>query len=113
MGAALSDVDFIAIKGMEFFIEPGPLTKVPSSLSEDASCWHRLVRNVAIANGFPIPPRSGQAGLELPSAVMLTLSRAKTFVMANKRPALYGFSSFLFPTHIYDPEHGDGQPESQ
>jgi hypothetical protein len=52
-------------------------------------------------------------GLELPFAAMLTLSRAKTFVMANKRPALYGFSSFLFPTDFYNPEHADGQPESE
>ncbi|KAL3442479.1 hypothetical protein BJX65DRAFT_225210 [Aspergillus insuetus] len=110
MGAALSDVDFIAIKGMEFFIEPSPLTKVPSSLSGEDSCWHRLVRNVAIASGFPIPPRRGQVGLELPFAAMLTLSRTKTFVMANKRLVLYGFSSFLFPTDFY-PDKAHDQTE--
>ncbi|KAL2845069.1 hypothetical protein BJY01DRAFT_247886 [Aspergillus pseudoustus] len=101
-GAALSDVDFIATKGFEFFIEPGALTNLSSGPAEEQSCWHRLVRNAAIANGFPIPPRGpGQVGLELPFTVMLTLSGARSFVMANKRLALYGFSSFLFPTDHY------------
>ncbi|CEL06411.1 hypothetical protein ASPCAL07516 [Aspergillus calidoustus] len=112
-GAVLSEVDFFAIKETEFFIEPGSLLTLSQTITEKGPCWHGLVRNVSIANGFPIPPRSGQVGLELPLATMLTLSRAKTFVMSNKRVALYGFSSFLFPTDFYDPEHADGQPESE
>ncbi|CAM1507704.1 Fc.00g045520.m01.CDS01 [Cosmosporella sp. VM-42] len=96
-GAALSDVDFIATKGMEFFIEPGALTKLSNVTAEQDTCWHRLVRNAAIAHAFPIPPRSDQVGLELPFTAMLKLSRASSFLIANQRLAFYGFSSFLFP----------------
>ncbi|KAJ4111444.1 hypothetical protein NW768_011797 [Fusarium equiseti] len=96
-GVALSDVDFIATKGMQFFIEAGPLTNLPAAASGSDICWHRLVRNVAIAHGFPIPPRSNQVGLELPYEAMLKLSQTPTLLVSNGRLAYYGYSSFLFP----------------
>lgn len=94
---ALSDIDFIAMKGMQFFIEPGALINVSAVAPRSEICWHRLVRNVAIAHGFPIPPRSGQVGLELPYGAMLKLSQVSTLLISNKRLAFYGYSSFLFP----------------
>ena len=97
VGVALSDVEFIATKGMQFFIEPGALTNASDVPSGPDVCWHRLVRNVAIAHGFPIPPRSNQVGLELPYAAMLKLSQVSTLLVSNRRLAFYGFSSFLFP----------------
>ncbi|RFN45631.1 hypothetical protein FIE12Z_10133 [Fusarium flagelliforme] len=96
-GVTLSDVDFIPTKGMQFFIEAGALTNVSNVTPTPNTCWHRLIRNVAIAHGFPIPPRSHQVGLELPYAAMLKLSRVSTLLIANKRLAFYGFSSLLFP----------------
>jgi hypothetical protein len=57
-GAVLSEVDFFAIKETEFFIEPGSLLTLSQTIPEKGPCWHGLVRNVSIANGFPIPPRS-------------------------------------------------------
>ncbi|KAM0342064.1 hypothetical protein ACHAPU_009792 [Fusarium lateritium] len=96
-GVALSDVDFVATKGMQFFIEPGALTTLSTATSKQDSCWHRLVRNAAIAHAFPIPPRSGQIGLELPFTAMLKLSRTSSLVIANQRLAFYGFASFLIP----------------
>ncbi|CAG7566014.1 unnamed protein product [Fusarium equiseti] len=96
-GVTLSDVDFIATKRMQFFIEAGALTNVSVVTPTPDTCWHRLVRNVVIAHGFPIPPRSHQVGLELTYAAMLKLSQVSTLLIANKRLAFYGFSSFLFP----------------
>ena len=96
-GVNLSDVNFISTKGMQFYIEAGALTEVSNVTPTSDTCWHRLVRNVAIAHGFPIPPRSHQVGLELPYAAMLKLSQVSTLLVANKRLAFYGFSSFLVP----------------
>ena len=96
-GVNLSDVDFIHTNGMQFYIEAGALTKVSKITAASDTCWHRLVRNVAIAHGFPIPPRTDQVGLELPYAAMLRLSQVSTLIAANKRLAFYGFSTFLFP----------------
>ncbi|KAH7174217.1 uncharacterized protein B0J16DRAFT_348299 [Fusarium flagelliforme] len=96
-GVALSDVDFIATKAMQFFIEARAFTKVSGFTSTPDTCWHRIVRNVAIAHGFPIPSRSHQVGLEIPYAAMLKLSQVSTLLIANNRLAFYGFSSLLFP----------------
>ncbi|RBR26374.1 uncharacterized protein FIESC28_00779 [Fusarium coffeatum] len=96
-GVNLSDVDFIITNGMQFYIEAGTLTGVSNVTPTSDTCWHRLVRDAAIAHGFPIPPRCGQVGLELPYAAMLKFSQVSTLLVANKRLAFYGFSSFLFP----------------
>ncbi|KAL3475082.1 hypothetical protein BJX99DRAFT_259698 [Aspergillus californicus] len=109
IGAALSDVNFFAVRRIEFVIEPRWFITLPSHITEEAPCWHRLVRNAVIATGFPIPLRTGQFGLELPLGVIVSLSRANTFAMANRRPALYGFSSLLFPTDYYGPENAQDQ----
>ncbi|KAF4996557.1 hypothetical protein FGRMN_4441 [Fusarium graminum] len=109
-GIALSEVDFVATKGMQFFVEPGALTTLSNANSEQDTCWHRLIRNSVIAHEFPIPPRSDQVGLELPFNAMLKLSQTSSLVIANQRLAFYGFSSFLIPmSHCPGEADKDGQ----
>ncbi|KAG8356629.1 hypothetical protein FVEN_g5670 [Fusarium venenatum] len=109
-GPALSDVDFIATEGMQFFIQPGAITNISKTNTGNDTCWYRLVENAVIAHGFPIPLRSDQVGLELPFTVLLKLSRASSFLVANQRLAFYGFSTFLFPTkQCSDPDDTHGQ----
>ncbi|KAF5660670.1 serine threonine kinase [Fusarium heterosporum] len=109
-GVALSEVDFIATKGMQFFIEPGALTTLSNANFDQDTCWHRLVRNTAIAHGFPIPPRSGQVGLEVPFNAMLKLSQTSSLVIASQRLAFYGFATFLIPMgQCSDKTDEDGQ----
>ncbi len=112
-GLALSNVDFIATEGAQFYIEPGALRDVGDTTDAQEECWHRLVRNAPIAQGFPIPTRGLQVGLEIPLAAMLKLSHATNFLVTNKRLAFYGLSSMLFPTDRHVDETDDATSQKQ
>jgi hypothetical protein len=77
------------------------------------ACWHPLFRNWALAQGFPIRPRHGEFGLELPFAAMVQLSEVLGPVSYKGGVVLKGLSSILFPVQQpvlqNDPEQTSGQ----
>ncbi|KAK2759985.1 hypothetical protein FQN54_002721 [Arachnomyces sp. PD_36] len=104
---SLSDISFIATKESELFIEVDSLTELESGAE---TCWHQLIGNNVVASGFPIPPRDGQAGLELPLPVLLSLSRVSFSVDVKGQLILCGFSSLLCPTERFDENIPDKPP---
>lgn len=97
-GPSLSNVSLTGTKAGEFIIEPEGLTDAEGT---EESCWHEMVGQSLIANGFPIPPRASQIGLQLPYESMLKLGRITNCVTANNRMVIYGISSLLYPIKAY------------
>jgi hypothetical protein len=77
------------------------------------ACWHPLFGNWALAQGFPIRPRHGEFGLELPFSAMIQLSEVLGPVSYRDGVVLKGHSSILFPVQSpvmsSDPEQTSGQ----
>ncbi|KAK5676454.1 hypothetical protein LTS10_010754 [Elasticomyces elasticus] len=77
----------------------------PSDLQVDdhfvnlETCWHRMFRNPAIAQGYPIPTRAhGQQGLEIPLDMMASLGETPNVALYDDITMLKGFSSLFTPT---------------
>ena len=65
-------MEFMWIDQGRFELRPGTLAIVSA---ESDSCWHPLLGNTVIADGFPIPTRDGEVGLELPFQSLIRLSK--------------------------------------
>ncbi|KAI9882806.1 MAG: hypothetical protein M1823_005442 [Watsoniomyces obsoletus] len=80
-------------------ISPQPLMPIAEGL-----CWYHLMDGWVIANGFSIPERHGQLGLELPFPVMLCLAGIYYAVMdETNRTYLRGDTMVLLPTRRFSP----------
>lgn len=84
--------------GITFIVkEKGPATEV------NGECWHNLVRNGVVAEGFPISrrPKVGRdcvKGLEIPLQMMARLAQANFVNIFLGSPILKGFSAMLIPS---------------
>ncbi|MCJ1358266.1 MAG: hypothetical protein MMC33_008265 [Icmadophila ericetorum] len=65
---------------------------------KSGSCWHPLFVNSVIGEGFSIPPRDGEQGLEIPFEVMAVLARVWRPVEYQAGIILKGTSTALIPT---------------
>ena len=64
----------------------------------NAQCWHQMLRNPAIAYGYPIPLRhNGERGLEVSLSIMTCLGAAPWAMEFNQMLFLKGFSSLFAP----------------
>jgi hypothetical protein len=66
--------------------------------NEGTQCWHPLFVNAVLAQGFPIPKRNGETGIELPFELMTSLARTRYLSNFENGVVLKGFSTILFPT---------------
>lgn len=64
------------------------------------ACWHPLFLNGVLAHGFPIRPRSGEVGVELPFEVMSYLAGIIGPVQYKEGLILKGYSTIIFPTSL-------------
>jgi hypothetical protein len=78
-----------------FEIAPTSLQRIANG---EQSCWHRLFENAVIAQGFPIPQRDGEMGIEIPFDIMTRLAGTLYSVSYKDGTYLKGFSTLLFPT---------------
>ena len=63
----------------------------------DEFCWHSLFYGSVLAQGFPVPSRSGQRSIELPYHIMISLARVWYPVEYDGGVVLKGFSTILVP----------------
>ena len=77
------------------WIEARPLEPL---IDTESSCWHPLFGGSILARGFPIPPRSGEVGAEIPYSVMTLLARIWYPVIYKGGVVLKEFSTMLVPT---------------
>jgi len=61
------------------------------------ACWHPIFLNGVLAHGFPIRPRDGEVGVELPFEAMTYLAGIVGPVEYRGGPVLKGFSTIIFP----------------
>lgn len=92
---ALSDTILERIEGAKFKLFPLDLQEVDD---REPPCWHPLFTNGLIAQGFPIPPRQEERGIELPFEVMITLAGIMYPVEYYDGMVLKGRSTILIPT---------------
>lgn len=71
-------------------------------LERDEMCWHPLFAKTVIAYGFPVPPRNGEIGVEIPFDIMLHLARITYAVAYDDGLVLSGFSTLLFPSAYHE-----------
>ena len=90
-------MEFMWIDQGRFELRPGTLATVSA---DDDSCWHPLLGRTVIADGFPIPARDGEVGLELPFQSLIHLSKVYAEMEFDNRVVLYGSSSLLYPTSL-------------
>lgn len=65
---------------------------------DNNSCWLPLFSGRSIACDYKIPPRQGEAGLEIPTQIMAALIGAVRAVEYDGTAVLKGFSSMAIPT---------------
>ena len=82
----------------KFELRPGKFATVSA---ESDPCWHPLLGKTVIADDFPIPPRDGEIGLELPFQSLIRLSKVDAEMDVGNRIVLYGPSSLLYPTSLH------------
>ena len=63
-------------------------------------CWHPLFSRAVIAQGFPIPERNGQLGLEIALGVMMHLSGVNRIADVDEKILLVGTLTTLVPTAL-------------
>ena len=90
-------MEFMWIDQGRFELRPGTLAIVSA---ESDPCWHPLLGKTVIADGFPIPTRDGEVGLELPFESLIRLSKVYAEMEFDDRVVLYGPSSLLYPTSL-------------
>lgn len=65
----------------------------------EGQCWHNMLRNPVLVEGFPIPRRPcSNTGLEIPLNVMAALADTDYVTEFNGKPFIKGFSTMLVPT---------------
>ena len=57
---------------MEFDLTLGQLRHTDAS---DGTCWRPMFANSVVVEGFPVPKRTGETGLEISFEAMVTLNR--------------------------------------
>lgn len=65
-----------------------------------STCWHPLFANGVLAHDFPIPPRNGEVGVELPFEAMIQLAGVIGPVEYRCGLVLKGYSTMIFPKSI-------------
>lgn len=79
------------------------LSQVEPLQDGSANCWHAMFRNPAIVEGYPIlrRPKSG-TGLQIPAAMMASLTNASYLVDFYHWTVLKGFSTMLVVSEVLD-----------
>lgn len=80
--------------------------------TKNGTCWHGIFHDVAVATSFPIPPRSGEQGIELPFNLMSLLARVEYPLQHGSGFILKGQHSALIPTFISQ-DGNDDHPKVQ
>ena len=80
------------------------LAELQSNMTYLGTCWYALIRRSVIADGFPIPARNGEKGVELPLEVMMAISRIFTTAIVDGKYYLVGVSTALAPTQRFGNE---------
>ncbi|MCJ1426934.1 hypothetical protein MMC29_004837 [Sticta canariensis] len=92
---ALSDTILERKEGAKFNLFPLDLQEVDD---REPPCWHPLLTNGLIAQGFPVPPRQEERGIELPFEAMIILAGIMYPVEYYDGMVLKGRSTILIPT---------------
>lgn len=80
------------------------LAELKINMPDPRPCWYTLIPRSVIAEGFPIPARNGEKGMELPLEVMITISRIFTLAVVDGKYYLLGVSTALIPTKKFGNE---------
>ena len=83
----------------EFLLEQAPLRAAPDS---HASCWLPMLHGSVIAQGFPIPPRGREKGVEMSLTAITSLAGIEYPVYAEGVTFLKGWSTLLYPVCVSD-----------
>ncbi|KAL8791977.1 MAG: hypothetical protein Q9195_005466 [Heterodermia aff. obscurata] len=83
----------------EFLLEQAPLKAAPDS---HASCWLPMLHGSVIAQGFPIPPRGQEKGVEMSLTAITILAGIEYPVYAEGVTFLKGWSTLLYPVCVSD-----------
>ena len=92
---AQSEVSVVPLSQHEFQVVLHDLQPISEG---EGCCWHPLFKGSILARGFPIPPRSGQVGVEIPYSVMTSLARVLYPIEFEGGILLKGYSTMLLPT---------------
>ena len=79
---------------LQFDLEYSPAQIVGRS---SEICWYPLFTGLALACGFPIPPRENEIGVELPFDVMTSLGSVMHPILSDGGYILRGFPSIIYP----------------
>ena len=93
----MSSFTFHAVAQGHFEIRP----ETPSDVHDaDGTGWLSLLPRMVIAQGFPIPSRGEETGVELPLSLAVQLARTPDATMYELGIVFSGFSSLLYPTRL-------------
>ena len=93
----------------EFIIKPLRLEK----MGPTQTCWHPLFTNGIIAYDFPVRPRLGQIGVELPMEAMLQLAGVIGPVYCRGGIVFKGYSTIIFPKSMTPSSTASGPISTQ
>lgn len=74
------------------------LTKTGTKLARTGTCWFPLFPGSVVAEGFPVPERGNDMGVEIQFDVMVTLGKVSYFLEFPEGRVLKGYSTMLIPT---------------
>ena len=94
---SLSEVLFFATDEGTFRIS---VLRVKEVVWHDEACWMQLFSGTVIANGWPIPERGNENGIELPFHLMATLAGPLYPMKFDGGFCLKAYSRILFPTAV-------------
>jgi hypothetical protein len=77
------------------------------------ACWHPLFYNGVLAHGFPIRPRNGELGVELPFEAMTYLAGIIGPVEYKGGLVLKGYSTMIFPKSLPSPSVNSEEKSAQ
>lgn len=66
--------------------------------SQQGSCWIALFKNCLMAQGYPVPERTKELGVEIPLEILIQLSRISYSLELPQGMILKGYSTMLIPT---------------
>jgi hypothetical protein len=71
--------------------------------AKDGTCWHKLFRNICVADGFPVRTRPGEEhGLEIPFDMMAQLGGAHRATYWGGQLVVKGFETLFVPVKKTD-----------
>ena len=89
--------DFIICETPDFNVFNLKLPQLQDIEAIPQACWHPLFLNGVLAHGFPIKPRDGEVGVELPFEAMTFFAGIIGPMEYKRGLVLKGFSTIIFP----------------